>query len=203
MDKYTIRGIIALLLWGSSPIAILNLKKMHPLLVLCFCALVGLVITLARLKISSEKSIKSALKNFNIRECMALFGCQFLYILSFKKGPPELVELVTYVWPVLSFFVLAINKQVERAANIIIAIFIAFGGLFLLLYPSICQGEIYFDCIALSLLGACCWIIFMLESRRYKTPPEVVGFYMGFNAIIAATILLLKGGFVFLLLMNL
>lgn len=118
-------------------------------------------------------------------------GNNFVYIFGFQYAPPEQVDLINFLWPIMVVVVAGFLPKEKFSMTSIISALLGFIGVYILLLsdegtaafqPQYLTGYIF------GALSAITWTIYTLFSRtRKEVPCEMVGLFSGFGFLISLT----------------
>tara|TARA_R110002110_G_scaffold124505_2_gene301861 strand:+ start:11797 stop:12630 length:834 start_codon:yes stop_codon:yes gene_type:complete len=110
------------------------------------------------------------------------------FVLALEYAPPENVELISYLWPILIIFLAPFILKSQFKASHVFGSMLSFLGIFLLLSNT---ESIYAQCqywkgYLLTIGYLFFWTAYIISSIKYpKAPNELVGVFCGVGCVIS------------------
>lgn len=121
---------------------------------------------------------------------ICICGSEMFYVMSFRYAPPEHVDMINYLWPLMmiasSFFMP--NERIAKKD--ILGCFLGLYGVYIVLMSDNGSGTFasqYYFGYCLAFLAAVLWATYNIVARYQsgEAPPEIMGIYCGVGAFVA------------------
>jgi drug/metabolite transporter (DMT)-like permease len=160
------------------------LKSLPPFEVLFLSSLLIFLLTLPWIVFSIRKSDP----DFSFKNCFLVFVGpplqQILYVFAYQFAPAAEVDIIIYIWPILSLFLMALFLKLSLRLRHIIASFFGFGAILLLAY----KGEAPMGLSIghfLAFISALLWSIYsLLLQKGLKANIPTMGVAFGLGAFV-------------------
>lgn len=189
VDRAFVIGFGALVAWAASAALIAGLTKIPAFEGLTITLAIAFVLSTARLTLCKRWHL---IKAVPLRPALiagaAMIGNHICYFLSFSYAPAVEVDLIFYSWPLLSFTVLLLRRQMRFHWHALLAILLGFVAL-LLVSPALHHitgfTQPYWGW-AIAAMGTLCWVVYSFCSQDTpKAPVEIIGLYAGGSMMLA------------------
>jgi drug/metabolite transporter (DMT)-like permease len=110
------------------------------------------------------------------------------FVFALQYAPPENIELISYLWPILIIFLAPLYLKTQIRLNHVLGSIIAFWGIFLLLgNTNVIGGQLqYWKGYVLTAGYLIFWTAYIISSIKYpKAPNELVGIFCGIGALLS------------------
>lgn len=185
-------GFMALVLWACGALLVVSIGNLPPFEIQTFIFSLSFLVSF--LKISYKRSWHQLTE---VPKCMwfigvlGIFFANLFFVSAFQYAPPEKVDLINYLWPVMVILFSPLLPNEILKKHQLCGALLAFLGVTVLLTNG--KGFSGFELshwkgYLLSFLNAFFWTIFILFNRKYKSiPNEMIGLYCGIGALLAFT----------------
>ena len=189
----TIYGVLALIFWGICPAFVCKIRHI-PVFQLSmlfqgigFLFILGVTIKQKKLKIILMELPKSFIM------VPFVIANQICYLYAFRLAPPDQVDLINYLWPVMtvvgSSFLFAEKMTITRGVGILVG----FSAIVLLGRHEILTAAIgsqFFWGYAFAFGAAVFWTAYTLLGRSLKgvAAYQHIGFHVGFSSLVMAVL---------------
>lgn len=186
---YTLCGVLPLLIWSASPSVICHISYLPVFQLSMLMQAFSFVFTFFYLL--SRKQLKKILRELPQSLVMVpfLISTQICYICAFRLAPPDHVDLINYLWPMMTVIGSSFLFSERLSATRAFGILLGFSSIILL-----GRRELFFQAFdAQFVLGylfafsaACCWTIYTLIGRAKKNVEanRHIGFHVGISAAV-------------------
>ena len=179
-------GGLIFILWSTTAVMCSELSQLPPFQVTAIVFSLGF---LTQIALSFYLPSSTNLSNIPLRYLsigvIALTINQLGYLIAFRWAPPEQVDLVYYLWPMLTFLFLP-NRLSAENRNYMLALMIGFVSMAVLLAPSIhTVSSSYLMGYASAFVSGLAWAGYSAFSSRFKNlPSTILGWSAGPSAVI-------------------
>ena len=172
-------------MWSTGGVAVSFLKSLPPFEVLSLAFLLIFFVTLPLI----VRSIKDKSSDFSFKNCTLVFMGpplqQTLYVLAYRFAPPAEIDIIIYVWPILSLFLMGIFLNFSIRFRHLISGLLGFGAVILLAYQGETPEGLSFGHF-LALVAALLWSIYcVLLQKGLKVTLLIIGTAFGMGALLA------------------
>ncbi|MGM0440316.1 MAG: DMT family transporter, partial [Chlamydiota bacterium] len=185
---YTLVGVFALLIWSMTALINVWLRNIPALQLLtmtfsiCFITSVISLTLKRRWHIVRQQSWQAFFFGF-----LGICGTQFCFVSAFRFAPPEQVDLINYLWPVMVIILSGFLPDHSFSWKDLVSALLGFFGIYLLLMG---EGKAYYAAYipgySYALLAALCWTSYTLFCRNgRRVPGEMVGIYCGVAGVLS------------------
>jgi len=198
----TFYGFLALIFWGIAPVFVCKIRYLPVFQLsmlfqgISFLFTLGLTIKQKRLKIILKELPKSFIM------IPFLVVNQICYLYAFRLAPPDQVDLINYLWPIMtvvgSSFLFSERMNLTR----LVGISVSFLAIMFLGREEILGAGLesqFFWGYALAFAAATLWTLYTLIGRSLKEVAayQHIGFHVGISSIVMMLLhLILDDGFV-------
>lgn len=188
----TITGQVSLLMWAVGACFAASIKNLPTFEILFFITLCGfLTSSTINCFTGGWSKLKNHPKHIWLIGIIGIFGNDVFYIMSFKYAPAVHADLINYLWPIFVIISSAIFLKESLKINHLLAVLVAFYGIFYLLTDGGTRFQLEWQYIGgylCAFTAALLWTFYVIISRKYgKTSPEMFSIYSFVGSIIALT----------------
>ena len=187
----TFYGVLALIFWGFSPAVICHVEHIPvfqlSMILQFFSFFVTLVYTMWRGQL--KKIFYELPKSLSM--VPFLVSTQVSYIFAFRMAPVDQVDLINYLWPMMTVVGSSILFSEKLSATRVFGILVGFSAIVLLGHKEIFSGSFDSSFVMgylLAFTAACSWTIYTLMGRSKKdiAANEHIGFHVGISAFVVS-----------------
>lgn len=176
--------LLAILLWSTGGVTISSLKSLPPFEVLSLSFLLIFLLTMPVI----IRSFKIGSPDFTFKNCLLVFVGpplqQILYVMSYRYAPASEVDIVIYIWPILSLFLMGFFLKTRIRVRYIFAGFLGFGAIVLLAYKGESPVGLSFGHF-LAFISALLWSIYsLLLQKGLKSNFSTIGVAFGMGTFV-------------------
>ena len=185
--KATLLGCLALIMWGFNASLYTTLAYLPRFEISCIVFFTSFLLAATRITLSQtwHQTLNVPLKVWGIG-IMGIYLANCCFMFALQYAPPEKVELISYIWPILAIIVSPLILPTQLRPIQLLGACIAFIGVTILLNDG---TPFYFNAqhslgYLLTIAYVICWSGYVILSRKFpNTPSNLVGLYCGIGAL--------------------
>jgi len=188
-QPYALYGLLALIFWGISPALICQVRHLPVFQLSMLLQMFSFLLTLGIA--IYQKQLKKILFELPKTLIMVPFlvGTQVFYIYAFRLAPADQVDLINYLWPIMTVVGSSLLFSEKMAGTRCLGILLGFSAIVFLGRHEIFGGVFDSQFILGYLLAfatASSWTIYTLLGRGIKgvAANEHIGFHVGISAFV-------------------
>ena len=185
MNRATVIGSTAILMWSLLAFLTINSAPMPPFLLTAICFGIGGVIGLIWTARRGFLVLRDVSWRVYVFGTVGLFGYHFLYFTAFRLGPNAATGLIAYLWPLFIVLMSGLLPNETLRLHHVFGAVIALGGAVIIVWTTGAAGA-NIAALGLAFLCALTWSSYSVLSRKLgDVPTESVAIFCLATAILS------------------